>query len=134
MYYALGALWGLLLTSLLEAVVKGHLHAAVLAVVVCSLLPVVCLFGLSEWLVHRTVNNQVTDRRVIVTWRIRKCVPINRSLRYLPPPSAKVRADGSGTVSFVPDAGATLHLEEIPDARDTYRAIYAIWLHSRREE
>ena len=133
MYYGLGALWGSLLLNLL-CTRWVHVPVEVLAAVACSFLPVVCLLGLTEWLVHRTVNYQVTDRRVIVTWRMRWCVPINRSLRYPPLPNVKVRADGSGTVNFIPLVGATLHLEDIPDAVDTYRAIYAAWLHSRREE
>lgn len=134
MYYTVGAVWGSVLLILLRAVANGQLRVEVFAVAVCLLLPAACLLGLAEWSVHRTVNYQVTDRRVIVTWRMRRCVPINRSLRYLAPPSVKVRADGSGTVSFVPPTGAALHLEDIPDAADTHRAIYEAWLHSCYEE
>lgn len=134
-YYALGTLYGLLVIPFLQdSVIDGRLNAHMLVSLLYPLLPVACLLSFVEWLIHRTVEYHVTDRRVIVAWRRWKRIQTKRSLRYLPPPSVKVRADGSGTVSFVPHTGAALHLEDVPDAVATHRVIAEAWRRSHRQE
>ena len=117
-----------------DSVIDGRLNAHMLVSLLYPLLPMACLLSFVEWLIHRTVEYHVTDRRVIVAWRRWKRIQTKRSLRYLPPPSVKVRADGSGTVSFVPHTGAALHLEDVPDAVATHRVIAEAWRRSHRQE
>src|SRR5690606_36050538 len=69
-YYALGTLYGLLVIPFLQdSAIDGRLNAHMLVSLLYPLLPMACLLSFVEWLIHRTVEYHVTDRRVIVAWR-----------------------------------------------------------------